>query len=87
MIFYSDIPEKFRNSDSTVIFDVSGDKSNNNPRVFDEDFKNDSGSYYGFKCEITSVQMADVITATLNHKDGDETKATTLKCRAKDYLD
>ena len=87
VIFYADIPEKFRNSDTIVIFDVSGDKSNNNPRVFDEDFKNDSGSYYGFKCEITSVQMADVITATLNYKDGNETKTTTLKCRAKDYLD
>ena len=87
VIFYADIPEKFRNSDTIGIFDVSGDKSNNNPRVFDEDFKNDSGSYYGFKCEITSVQMADVITATLNYKDGNETKTTTLKCRAKDYLD
>ncbi len=31
--------------------------------------------------------MADVITATLSYKDGDETKTTTLQCRAKDYLD
>lgn len=87
VIFYAEIPEKFRNSDTVMIFDVSGDKSNNNPREFNENFKNDSGSYYGFKCEITSVQMADTITATLSYKDGGETKSTVLKCRAKDYLD
>ena len=87
VIFYADIPEKFRNSDTTVVFDVSGDKSHNNTREFNENFKNDAGNYYGFKCEITSVQMADVITATLNYKDNSETKTVTLKCRAKDYID
>ncbi len=37
---------------------------------FDASFKNKTGKYYGFTCYVTSVQMADKITAVLHYGDG-----------------
>ncbi len=37
--------------------------------VLDTASKNSTGKYYGFTCNITSVQMADTITATFTYQD------------------
>ena len=46
-------------------FDINGDTSGNNPQPVDGEFMEDG--YHGFKCYVTSVQMADPITATFNY--------------------
>ncbi len=61
----------------------------------DTDFKNSStGEYYGFTCNITSIQMADTITAKFtyqdpfatNPEDSDASKTITKTYSIKQYL-
>ena len=40
------------------------------PVPFDADNMNGNGTYYGFTCYVTSIQMADTITATFHYGDG-----------------
>lgn len=47
---------------------------------------NDAETYYGFTCEINSVQMADKITAELHYKENDNNKTISCNYTAKDYL-
>jgi hypothetical protein len=49
---------------------------------YDADFKN-SKDYYGFTCPITSVEMADEITATLSWGDG---KSVTKTSSVANYM-
>ncbi|WP_295089140.1 hypothetical protein [Ruminococcus sp.] len=57
---------------SYVEFTVNGKTTKD---TFDESFKNQTGEYYGFTCYVTSVQMADTITAVFHY--GDETVERT----------
>ncbi|MBQ9432980.1 MAG: hypothetical protein IJU26_02070, partial [Synergistaceae bacterium] len=54
------------------------------PQYFDPEFMNKKKTYYGFRCYINSVQMADKITATFNYGDG---KTVTHEYSAKEYID
>ncbi|MBQ6114436.1 MAG: InlB B-repeat-containing protein, partial [Synergistaceae bacterium] len=83
VVLYVDIPEDFRDN-AYMRFTVNGVETTQD---FDEDFKNETGKYYGFEREITSVQMADTITAELHYNDGAEEKTVTYECSAKGYLD
>ena len=83
VVLYVDIPEDFRDN-AYMRFTVNGVETT---QVFDEDFKNETGKYYGFEREITSVQMADMITAELHYHDGAEEKTVPYECSAKGYLD
>ncbi|MBR6040073.1 MAG: hypothetical protein IKP38_06305 [Clostridia bacterium] len=40
------------------------------PVPFDANNMNVTGTYYGFSCYVTSIQMADTITATYHYGDG-----------------
>ncbi len=68
---------------SYVEFDINGDKSNP-PQYFDPTFKNSKGTYYGFRCYIKSIQMADKITATFHYGNN---QTVTHEYSAKKYLD
>ncbi|MBQ9434036.1 MAG: S8 family serine peptidase, partial [Synergistaceae bacterium] len=63
--FYMLLPEIYGvdYTNSYMDFDIAGDKSNVS-QYFDPEFMNKKKTYYGFRCYINSVQMADKITAT-----------------------
>ena len=77
-------PEGASSNDCYVYFDVSGDKSQNTQPVYPfETITEGSNRFFGFKCYINSVQMADEIHAVLKY--GDKTVKHTYT--AKEYLD
>ncbi len=77
-------PEGASSNDCYVYFDVSGDKSQNTQPVYPfETITEGSNRFFGFKCYINSVQMADEIHAVLHY--GDKTVEHTYT--AKEYLD
>ena len=80
--FFMYIPEDIDLSTCSMSFDVSGDKSN--AMALDEDFTYtaDETTYYGFTCDINSVQMANTITAYFNYGD----KTITRSYKATNYL-
>ena len=63
-----------------VEFTVNGKQSTD---CFDADFKNESKQYYGFSCYVTSVEMADTITAVLHYGDGE---TVSHNYRVLDYI-
>ena len=66
--FYMDLPE-IEGVDwnaSYMDFYVNGQRSND---VFDAEFKDGKGKYYGFTCYLNSVQMAETITAEFHYDD------------------
>ncbi len=73
-------------SKSYVKFDVLNDTTYNPVQEYDPSFTTNgkSGTYYGFRCCLTSIQMADPITATLHYGNG---KTITHTYKLTDYLD
>lgn len=63
-------------------FDINGDTTSNNPQPVDGEFMSDGN--YGFKCYVTSIQMADPITATFYYGNG---KTVQCEYSVKKYLD
>ncbi len=61
---------------SYMEFSVSGSGHFTETVAFDEDNKNQSGQYYGFTCYVTSIQMADTITAVYHYGDGQTVSKT-----------
>ena len=52
-------------------FDINGDKSNAlKYKDADISYTENGNTYYGFRCYISSVQMAETITAVLHYGDG-----------------
>ncbi len=48
---------------------------------------NETNEYYGFTCNINSIQMADTITATYCYKDADGNDKTVIDtCTVEEYL-
>ena len=87
--FYMYLPEieGIDYSDGTqcyMDFDISGDKSNNS-QVLDETFSftKNNMTFYGFRCYINSMQMADKITAVFHYGEQSVLKVYS----AKKYLD
>ena len=83
--FYMNLPEisGVDHTNSYMDFDIAGDSSNP-PQYFDSEFMNKKRTYYGFRCYIKSIQMADPITAVLHYGDN---QTVTHEYSAKKYLD
>ena len=54
------------------------------PVPFDANNMNVTGTYYGFSCYVTSIQMADTITATFHYGDG---QTITKDYSVKQYIE
>lgn len=65
---------------SYMEFVVNGKSYTDN---FDESFKNQSGQYYGFTCYLSSIQMADEVTAIYHY--GNSIASTS--CSVKGYIE
>ena len=70
-------------TNSYVDFNIAGDSSNP-PQYFDAEFMNKKRTYYGFRCYIKSVQMADKINAVFHYGSN---QTVTHEYSAKKYLD
>ncbi|MBQ2202644.1 MAG: hypothetical protein II412_08715, partial [Clostridia bacterium] len=70
--FYLDLSELSEDqmASSYMTFDISGRGTCTERDDFDPTCKNATGLYYGFTCQLNSVQMADTITATYHYGDG-----------------
>ena len=70
--FFMDLPEAegVDYTGSYVEFSVSGKAGTVSRDDFDPQHKNETGETYGFTCYVTSVQMADEITATFHYGNG-----------------
>ncbi len=65
--FYMQLPNGVDYSDSTMEFDIGGNRTAK--AGYDPNNKNKDGNYYGFTCFVNSVEMADTITATFRYGD------------------
>ena len=83
--FYMLLPEisDVDYTNSYVDFNIAGDSSNP-PQYFDAEFMNKKRTYYGFRCYIKSVQMADKINAVFHYGSN---QTVTHEYSAKKYLD
>lgn len=86
MNFFMNLPSGVDYNDGKkyyMEFDINGDTKSNNPQEYDATFMNVTGKYYGFRCYVKSIQMADKITATF-HYDGE---TVSHKYSVKEYLE
>ena len=76
--FYLSLPEieGIDYSSSYMEFTVSGKGGQTTQDTFDPQDKNASGEYYGFTCYVSSIQMADTITATFHYGKGQSISQT-----------
>ncbi len=70
--FYMDLPaiDGVDYADSYMTFTITGKGTVTERDDYDPNDRNRNGQYYGFTCYISSVQMADTITATFHYGDG-----------------
>ncbi len=70
--FYLDLPEidGVDYADSYMTFAISGAGTTTERADFDPNEMNPSGTYYAFTGYVSSIQMADTITATFHYGDG-----------------
>lgn len=86
--FYMTLPEiegvTYTPSNCWMDFTIQGKAAT--PQPYDETFNytDDGRTYYGFRCYINSIQMAEPITATFHYGDG---QTITQDYSASDYLD
>ena len=66
-----------------VDFSVAGRGGFEQRVPYDAEFTNESGTYYGFSCYVSSIQMADTITATLHYGQGKSIEET---CSVETYV-
>ena len=85
VMFYVYLPEGSTPGNYTMVFDVSGDKTENpNPTVYYESVSDGGYTLYGYRCYVNSVQMADTIHAQLYSGDN---VVLSEDYTAKTYLD
>lgn len=86
--FYLELPD-VEGADwatSYVGFSVGGKGAFESADAFDASDRSDTGAYYGFECDVSSIQMADRIIATLHYNlDGVE-KAAYQTYSVADYV-
>ncbi|MBQ3447807.1 MAG: hypothetical protein IJG37_09225, partial [Synergistaceae bacterium] len=86
--FYMSLPAisgvDYSDSNCYMAFDVNGDSKSNVPQPYDPEFMNQKKTYYGFRCYINSIQMADPVTATFHYGGG---MTVTKTYSAKSYID
>ncbi|MBR3644697.1 MAG: hypothetical protein IKN57_14485, partial [Parasporobacterium sp.] len=79
--FFMDLPaiDGVDYADSYMKFTVSGKGGRTTTDPYDPDDRNEDGSYYSFTCYVTSIQMADTITAEFHYFENgaEKTKAQT----------
>ena len=86
--FYMELPEGAgaEYEDSYMTFEISGEGTITERDDFDRGCMNSTGKYYGFTCYVSSIQMADTITATYHYrKDGTE-KTVEKTYAVKEYF-
>ncbi len=70
---------------SYMTFAITGAQPvSTDPVPFDANNTNVTGTYYGFSCYVTSIQMADTITATFHYGDG---QTVTKDYSIKQYIE
>ncbi len=69
---------------SYMAFEISGKGEVNERDNFDEKDLNQTGAYYGFTCYVSSIQMADTITATFHYG---EDKRIEKTYSVKEYIE
>ena len=72
VLFYMELPaiEGVDYNQSYMEFSVSGKDGVTTTDPFDAQDMNDAGTYHAFTCYVSSIQMADTITATFHYGDG-----------------
>lgn len=77
MQFYLELPRldgvDWKNS--SMNFSASGRGAFETSDAFDADDKNATGDYYGFECDVSSIQMADRVIAELSYEQGGKKKS------------
>ena len=70
-----------------VMFTVSGKNGGEQKARFDPSWKNETGDYYGFRCLVNSVQMADRIEAVLYYTVDGQELTVSKTYTVQEYLD
>ncbi len=84
--FFLDLPdvEGADYSNSCMKFSINGEESSEDS--FNPEDMNDTGEYYCFTCPISSIQMADVITAKYCYTVNGEDYYVQMEYSAKEYI-
>ena len=74
--FFMELPELegVDYTKSYMEFAVSGRGAKGTIDSYDAEYKSTDGRYLGFTCYVSSIQMADTITATFHYKEGEVDK-------------
>ena len=83
--FFIDLPEieGVDYTESYVEFTISGKDGATTIAKYDPTFKNTTGEYYGFRCYVNSIQMAETITAVFHYG---ENQTVTDAYSVKEYM-
>ncbi len=88
VVFFLDLPEigGVNYDESYMEFSVSGKDGAVTEVPYSEASLNPSGTYYGFTCYISSIQMADTITATFHYGDNKTIEKTYSAVEYLNYI-
>lgn len=86
--FFMELPELagVDYTTSYMEFSVSGRGGKVTTDPFDSTDTNAAGTYYAFSCYVSSIQMADTITATFHYTQADEEKTVTQDYSVAQYV-
>ncbi len=84
--FFVRLPEALRNESTNVSFTISGTGGEDLSETFGGQPQNSKG-YYGFTYYVSTIQMADKITATLNYTVNGEPQTLVKEYKVMDYFD
>lgn len=86
--FFLELPEMegVDYSKSYMEFSVSGKGGTVTTDAFDPNDKSKDGTLYAFTCNISSIQMAETITATFHYKVDEEEKAVVAEYSVAQYV-
>jgi hypothetical protein len=73
-------------TNSYMEFTLSGTGSANSTDPYDPNDKNEAGTYYGFTCYVTSIEMADTITAVFHYTENGTEKTITQNYSVAQYI-
>ena len=86
--FFMELP-KLKGVDwtqSSMEFAVSGRGAKTTVDPFDPEDTNAAGTYYAFTCYVSSIQMADTITATFHYVDGGKERSISQDYSIAQYV-
>ncbi len=85
--FYVRLPEREGYEYEGVSFTIEGKDGEESTVPFTSDLPTNSKGYYGFTYYVNTIQMADMITATLNYTVDGETQTLVKEYHVMDYFD